>query len=109
MLKLYAMTYSLSRIFFCLDLDLLRIRIGTMELLTTRDAAEKLGVSVLRVQQLIWDGRLPAKKMGRDYFINKDDLKLVANRKPGRPPKPKASGTEGKVAVKRSQRDGKKV
>lgn len=41
----------------------------------------------MRVQQLIWDGRLPAEKMGRDYFIKEDDLKLVADRKPGRPKK----------------------
>jgi excisionase family DNA binding protein len=51
------------------------MRISVMELLTTRDAAEKLGVSVLRVQQLIWDGRLPAQKMGRDYFIKKRGFK----------------------------------
>jgi excisionase family DNA binding protein len=89
----------MSRISFCLDLDLLRIRIGAMELLTTRDVAEKLGVSMLRVQQLIWDGRLPAEKMGRDYLIKKEDLKLVANRKPGRPPKPKDK--DKKVAARR--------
>ena len=79
-----------------------------MELITTRDAAEKLGVSVLRVQQLIWDGRLPAQKIGRDYLIKKEDLKLVADRKAGRPPKPKASGTDGKVNVKPSKKGSKK-
>ena len=41
----------------------------------------------MRVQQLIWEGRLPAEKMGRDYFIKEDDLKLVQDRKPGRPRK----------------------
>jgi excisionase family DNA binding protein len=79
-----------------------------MELITTRDAAEKLGVSILRVQQLIWDGRLPAQKMGRDYLIKKEDLKLVADRKPGRPPKPKVSGTNGKMSVKVGKKGGKK-
>jgi excisionase family DNA binding protein len=58
-----------------------------MKLLTTKEAAARLGISVMRVQQLIWDGRLPAEKMGRDYFIKEDDLKLVADRKPGRPKK----------------------
>jgi excisionase family DNA binding protein len=58
-----------------------------MKLLTTREAAARLGISVLRVQQLIWDGRLPAEKIGRDYVINEVDLKLVENRKPGRPRK----------------------
>lgn len=58
-----------------------------MNLLTTKEAAEKLGVTVTRVQQLILAGRLPAEKMGRDYVIKGDDLKLVEDRKPGRPPK----------------------
>lgn len=63
--------------------------------LTTKEAAEKLGVTVTRVQQLILAGRLPAEKKGRDYFISEDDLKLVEDRKPGRPPK-KADEKGGK-------------
>ena len=43
---------------------------------------------------------MPAMKVGRAYAIDEDDLKLVENRKTGRPPKPKASGTDGKVNVK---------
>ncbi|HZG52066.1 MAG TPA: helix-turn-helix domain-containing protein [Pyrinomonadaceae bacterium] len=58
-----------------------------MKLLTTKEAAERLGVTVTRVQQLIGEGKLPAEKMGRDYFIKEDDLKLVADRKRGRPRK----------------------
>jgi excisionase family DNA binding protein len=60
-----------------------------MKLISTKEAAEKLGVSTLRVQQLIWGGRLPANKIGRDYVIQETDLKLVADRKPGRPSKAK--------------------
>ncbi len=60
-----------------------------MELLTTKEAAEKLGVSVRRVQAMITDGSLPASKLGRDYIINASDLTLVQDRKPGRPPKEK--------------------
>lgn len=61
-----------------------------MKLLSTSEAADKLGVTIGRVQQLIWDGLLPAQKVGRDYVINEDDLKLVENRpKVGRPPKTK--------------------
>jgi excisionase family DNA binding protein len=70
-----------------------------MKLLTTKEAAARLGISVMRVQQLIWGGRLPAEKMGRDYFIKEDDLKLVADRKPGRPPKTKA-GIDSKADKK---------
>ncbi len=59
------------------------------KLLSTTQAAERLGLSVPRVQNFIWDGRLPAEKVGRSYAINEDDLALVADRKPGRPPKSK--------------------
>ncbi len=62
-----------------------------MSLLTTREAAERLGVSMKRVQAMIRDERLPAEKMGRDYVVKETDLKLVENRKPGRPPKAKTS------------------
>lgn len=56
-----------------------------MKPLTVADAAERLGVTVRRVQQLISEGRLPATEFGKSYMINEDDLKLVADRKPGRP------------------------
>ena len=59
----------------------------SMNFISTKEAAERLGVSVLRVQQLIWAERLPAQKFGRDYMIKESDLKLVEDRKPGRPPK----------------------
>jgi len=41
------------------------------------------------VQLLIQSGRLPAQKFGRDYMIKEADLKLVENRKVGRPKKEK--------------------
>lgn len=58
-----------------------------MNLLTTNEVAARLGVTIKRVQAMIRDGRLPAEKKGRDYFIKEDDLKLVEDRKPGRPRK----------------------
>jgi excisionase family DNA binding protein len=57
-----------------------------MSLLTTKEVAERLGVTVPRVHTFIKEGRLPAEKMGRDFFIKEADLKLVADRKTGRPP-----------------------
>ena len=60
-----------------------------MKLLTTQEAAARLKITVARVQQLIWAGRLPAEKLGRDYVIADTDLKLVRHRKVGRPRKPK--------------------
>jgi excisionase family DNA binding protein len=56
-------------------------------MLTTQEAAERLGVTSIRVRQLISGGRLPAEKFGRDYMIKEEDLKLVKDRRPGRPRK----------------------
>jgi excisionase family DNA binding protein len=56
-----------------------------MDFLTTKEVAQKLGVTVRRVQAMIQSGRLPAKKFGRDFMISANDLKLVENRKVGRP------------------------
>jgi excisionase family DNA binding protein len=56
-------------------------------MLTTPQVAERLGVTVRRVQALIKAGRLPSQQFGRDHLIKEGDLKLVENRKPGRPRK----------------------
>jgi excisionase family DNA binding protein len=45
--------------------------------LTTKEAAEKLNVSLRNVQQMITAGTLPAKKVGRDYVILERDLETV--------------------------------
>ena len=64
-----------------------------MGLISTSEAAEKLGVHITRVQVLIREGRLPAQRIGRNYVVDEADLKLVGNRQPGRPPKAKTNGT----------------
>jgi excisionase family DNA binding protein len=73
-----------------------------MKLISTTEAAERLGVHITRVQALIKNGRLPAQKVGKNYVINEDDLKLVAVRTPGRPrhssksePEKKTKGSKG--------------
>jgi excisionase family DNA binding protein len=76
-----------------------------MRLLSTLEVATALGVTVARVQQLIWAGRLPAQKVGRDYVIYEDDLKLVKERKTGRPPKAKP-GTNNHDASPRTRGSG---
>jgi excisionase family DNA binding protein len=58
-----------------------------MEVLSTKQAAERLGITVRRVQALVNAGRLPARKIGRDFLIKVGDLRLVKNRKVGRPTK----------------------
>lgn len=64
-----------------------------MKLISAAEAAEKLGIHITRVQVLIREGRLPAQKVGGSYVINDGDLKLVKDRKPGRPPKANADAS----------------
>jgi excisionase family DNA binding protein len=54
--------------------------------LTTKEAAERLGITPARVRQLVLAGSLPAEKFGRDLMIKESDLKLVRVRPMGRPP-----------------------
>lgn len=56
-----------------------------MNLLTTKEVAERLGITPARVCAIISAGRLPALRFGRAYMIKESDLKLVADRRPGRP------------------------
>ncbi len=82
---------------------------GTERMLTTPEVAERLGVTTRRVLALIQAGRLPSQQYGRDHLIKESDLKLVEDRQPGRPPKPKsgtASGQDGRVIV--TEKRGKK-
>ena len=60
-----------------------------MKILTTEQAAERLGIGSQRVRDLIKAGRLPAERFGSQWLIKEKDLKLVAVRKPGRPKKRK--------------------
>lgn len=59
-----------------------------MKLYTTKEAAARLGVSAVRVRQLIRDGKLKADRIGRDYAIpEKNMLGVTVYGKPGRPRK----------------------
>jgi excisionase family DNA binding protein len=60
-----------------------------MKPLTTAEAAERLGISVRRVQQLVKTGRLPAEEFGGSLMIQEKDLARVEERPVGRPPKAK--------------------
>jgi len=57
-----------------------------MKRLTTRQAADLLGVSAPRVRQLVLNGELPAEKFGRDLVILESDLRKIRLRPLGRPP-----------------------
>lgn len=62
-------------------------------MLTTNQAAARLGISPRRVRALITSGRLPATRVGRDWLIHPADLARVQNRRPGRP-SPKGRETD---------------
>jgi excisionase family DNA binding protein len=74
-----------------------------MGLISTSEAAERLGVHITRVQVLIREGRLPAQKIGGTYVVDEDDLKLVADRKPGRPRKGQAEKVTKQVLKQRNR------
>jgi len=71
-------------------------------LLTTEEAAARLGVTGARVRAMIRDERLPAQKFGHVHMIKEVDLKLVENRKTGRPPDTKAQ-TRAKATAKKGK------
>ncbi len=85
-----------------------------VKLLTTAEVADRLGITVGRVQQLIWEGKLPAERMGRDYLIKESDLALVTDRPGrGRPPlteeeKEARAKARAKKAAKKSKKGAKK-
>jgi len=59
-----------------------------MKLISTDEAAERLGVSGRRVRQLIDEGKLSAQYVGGGYVIDESALEGVqVYGKPGRPPK----------------------
>jgi excisionase family DNA binding protein len=65
------------------------------ELLTTAEAADRLGLTMRAVQKMIEAGRLEARKVGRDYLIDPAALTNIPRQAAGRPPK-KASKKGGK-------------
>jgi excisionase family DNA binding protein len=72
--------------------------------ISTTDAADRLGITRQRVLQLIEAGRLPASLFANVYMIRESDLKLVKDRIPGRPPKPKAETATVKPRKKGSKK-----
>ncbi len=55
--------------------------------LTTKEAAEILGVHQSRIYALIDSNRLAASRFGKAWVIYEADLRAVKDRKPGRPKK----------------------
>lgn len=66
------------------------------EYISTKEAANRLGISSSRILKLIKAQRLPAKKVGRDWLIDPDDLATIAIRKIGYPEGKPRTGSENK-------------
>ena len=58
-----------------------------MKIITTAEAARRLGVTSNRVRAMIRANRLKAFKFGREWLIDPKDLDAVKERKVGRPRK----------------------
>jgi excisionase family DNA binding protein len=62
-----------------------------MKIISTAEAAKRLGVTQNRVRALIQAKRLKAFKYGREWLIDPKDLDAVKHRKVGRPRKARKS------------------
>ena len=69
---------------------------GEMSLVTTKEAAQILGVTAVRVRQLIKDGRLVAEKRGRDHLL--EDREVERFKRHGRRSGPKGGRPPGNGA-----------
>ena len=58
-----------------------------MKIISTAEAAKRLGVTQSRVQKMIAAKRLKATKVGNLWLIDPKDLDAVKDRKVGRPRK----------------------
>jgi len=56
-----------------------------MKIISTAEAARRLGVTANRVRKMILAKRLKAMKVGREWLIDPKDLDAVKDRKVGRP------------------------
>jgi excisionase family DNA binding protein len=64
--------------------------------MTTQEAAEVLGLTVRAVQKIITNKQIPAVKIGRDWFVKKEDvMKMKDNREVRR----KERSTRGRRVV----------
>lgn len=81
------MPFLLLKLSLAIDL-FLRHNLSIMELLSTTEAAKILCVTPIRVRQLIREGKIKAKQIGRDYVIEESSLASVKTYgKTGRPAK----------------------
>jgi excisionase family DNA binding protein len=61
------------------------------DLLSTTQAAERLGLTPGRIRQLIDAGQLPAIRIGERWVIEARDVERFARQPPGRPHHPRST------------------
>lgn len=54
-------------------------------MLSATQAAERLGISRMRMNQLIRSGRIEAERIGNQWAIREEDLETYTPNPPGRP------------------------
>jgi excisionase family DNA binding protein len=72
-------------------------RIWAIKIITTTEAAKRLGVTPNRVRALIEAKRLKAFKYGREWLIDPKDLEAVKSRSWGVRAKPQRSDRRGET------------
>lgn len=58
--------------------------VGAEDLVTVRQAARECGRTTETVRRWIWEGKLPARKLGNQLFIRRAELLRVASMLKGR-------------------------
>ena len=58
-----------------------------MEYINTKEAAQRLGVSVREIQRKIKAGVLPSERLGREWKINLRDLRKISQKRGGANPR----------------------
>ena len=60
-----------------------------MRKLTTKELAFEVGLTYVRINQMIQSGVIEAEKIGRDYIIEEKYIQIIKNRPERRGRKPK--------------------
>jgi len=52
---------------------------GEIELMPLDALAKKLGIHIVTIRRYVRQGKLKARKIGRSYYVSKDNLKDFVN------------------------------
>ncbi|MBI2909411.1 MAG: helix-turn-helix domain-containing protein [Chloroflexi bacterium] len=74
--------------------------IEPQELVAVRDAARECGRTTETVRRWIWEGKLPAQKLGNQLFVKRGDLTCMAFKLKGRETASRLAALEEAAAVR---------